>query len=336
MKKKTIIILAVILSLVLLLGILLLVQKKLDELHEQERQSFKIQPLSLSVDQEVTAPGAEVHLTADASGGKGTLFYEFYYLDGEEKVVIQEKSEQNSVSFTSQGLALYNMYVDVSDESPWTDDQTASCRYGAAQNGVDVSAYQGEVDWAALKEQGITFAMLRTGFGHENPEDQQDARFAENIQNAHAAGIKVGAYHFSYALTPEDAAKEAEFCLSILEPYKDMIDFPIAFDIEGEEHKSLSEEELIAVINAFCEPVAAAGYTPIVYTYDSWLIYHPGWKQLKDYDLWIANWSTSPQSEYDYVLWQHTNTGRLDGVGTNVDLNYAFCDYEDGEKILVK
>ncbi|PWL71962.1 MAG: hypothetical protein DBY25_04225 [Clostridiales bacterium] len=332
-KRRWPVPLIIIAILLIVLAGTILIQQELDRAHAQEAEEFKLS-LTVSVDQPVTAPGEEVLFTASATGGKGELHYEFYYMNGDEKVVVREASEHNTARFTMQELGLIHMMVTVSDESPWTADATAEVRYGAAHQGIDVSVYQRQIDWAKVKDAGMDFAMLRTGFGEENPEkDQRDARFSENVQGAHAAGLKVGAYHFSYALTAEDAKKEAEFCLSILEPYRELIDYPIAFDIESEEHQALSEEELVAVVNAFCGPIAAAGFTPIVYTYDSWLVYHPGWEQLTHYDLWIANWAEAPQSDYDYILWQYTNQGQIDGIATNVDLNYAFCDYEKGVQI---
>ena len=86
-------------------------------------------------------------------------------------------------------------------------------------------------------------------------------------------------------------------------------------------------------MEAFCSAIAEAGYTPIIYTYDSWLVNHPGWGELQHYDIWAANWAGEPQSTYEYIIWQHSNQGKVDGIVGNVDLNYAFCDYEGGKKI---
>lgn len=324
----------VLLLAVLVLGVVIavLVQQALDRAHKQEAKDFKL-GITLSVDQFVTAPGEPVTFTASATGGKGLLQYEFYYMNGEEKVVVRERSEHNTVTFTKPDLGIVHMMVSVTDDSPWTEDTSAECRYGAAHAGIDVSVYQKQIDWAKVEQSGVEFVMLRAGFGHYNPDkSQQDANFAANIQGAHAAGLKVGAYHFSYAMTPDEARAEAEFCLSILEPYRDLIDYPIAFDIEREEQQALSEQELTAIVRAFCEPVREAGYTPIIYTYDSWLQSHPGWEKLQEYDIWAANWATAPKSDFDPIMWQYTNKGRVDGIDANVDLNHAFADYEKGVK----
>lgn len=331
-RRRKLWVILVALAVILVIGAagVLFVRQQIRVARQREAEEFRFTSASLTVDREVTSPGETVTLTAQAEGGKGVLTYEFYYLDGEEEILIQKESERNTAEFSSSIYRLYDLYVRVSDESPMTGDIKASCRYGAAHSGIDASVYQGNIDWNKVKAAGYDFAMLRTGFGKE--AGQRDLKFEQNLLAANMAGLKVGAYHFSYALTPEEAKQEAEFCLSILEPYRSMIDYPIAFDIEGDEQQALSEEELTAVVDAFCSVIAEAGYTPIIYTYDSWLVNHPGWAQLQHYDIWAANWAEAPRSEYDYVIWQHSNAGTVDGISGNVDLNYAFCDYEDGQK----
>ncbi len=332
-RKKRIWIIPIAVLLILAVGAVgvLFIRQEIRAARQREAEAFRFTSASLTVDQFVTAPGTAVTFTASAEGGKGTLLYEFYYMDGTEEVVIQEASEKNTAAFTSDDYRLYEVFVRVSDESAMTGDITASCRYGAAHSGVDVSVYQGTVDWEKVKAAGYDFVMLRAGFGKD--AGQKDRNFDQNILAASMAGMKVGAYHYSYALTPEEAEEEARFCLSILEPYKSLIDYPIAFDIEREEHQNLTEEELTAVVDAFCAVIAEAGYTPIVYTYDSWLRHHPGWEQLQHYDIWNANWAGEPQADYDYVIWQHSNQGQVDGISGTVDLNHAFCDYEKGKKL---
>lgn len=332
-RRKKLWIIPVAVLVILAIGVtgVLFIRQEIRAARQREAEEFKFTSASLAVDRSITAPGEPVTFTASAGGGKGTLLYEFYYMDGEEKVVLQAPSEENTFSFTADGYQLYEIFVEVSDESAMTGNITASCRYGAAHSGIDASVYQRDIDWAKVKAAGYDFAMLRTGFGKE--ASQKDQKFDQNILAASMAGLKVGAYHFSYALTPEDAKKEAELCLSILEPYRSLIDYPIAFDIEGEEQQGLSEEELTAIVEAFCSVIAEAGYTPIIYTYDSWLVSHPGWGELQHYDIWAANWAGEPRSAYEYIIWQYSNQGKVDGVAGNVDLNYAFCDYEGGKKI---
>lgn len=333
-RKKRFWIILVAIVLILAIGAVgvFFIREEIRAARQREAEEYRFLSASLHVNTAVTEPNAPVTFTAEAEGGMGTLLYEFYYFNGEEKVLVQEASEQKTLEFSSPSYRLYDMFVRISDESAMTADITAECRYGAAHKGVDVSVYQKDIDWGKVKTEGYDFAMVRTGFGW-NDASQQDTNFARNVQNAHAAGLKVGAYHFSYAMTPEDAKKEAAFCLSILEPYKDLIDYPIAFDIETDEHQNLTEAELTAIVEAFCSEIAKAGYTPIVYTYDSWLSTHAGWADLQHYDFWVANWLGEPAADYEYIIWQYSNSGRVSGVEGNIDLNYAFADYEKGKKI---
>ena len=331
--KKTIL-LTLLAIIIICVPVTYFILKNLDALHAKEGEQYSISLAEITPDQQNTPPGETIHFSASANGGKGTLFFEFFYMQGEEKKVIQEKSEQSTTEYQFPELGRYTVSVTISDESPWTEDVTVSCWYGACHEGIDVSHHQGTVDWAQIHQAGYDFAMIRTGYGHRNDEkDQTDTRFAENIVNATTAGMKVGVYHISYAMTPEAAKEEAQFCLSILEPYRDLVDYPVAFDIETVEHSRLPEAELEAIVVAFCEEIEQAGYTPMVYLYDSWLTHHPGCKQIAGYDIWTASWQSSPQNDYDFIMWQYTNEGELPGIETNVDINYAYCDYSKGVKI---
>ena len=294
----------------------------------KDAEEHRFLSATLSAETFVTPLGTPVRLTASAEGGKGTQYFEFYYMDGDEKVVIRESAPENTTTFNAERYGYYTLCVRVSDDTPMTADISASCRYGAVHQGIDVSVYQGNVQWEKVAAAGYDFAMIRSGFGFA--AGQADRNFAQNLTGAVSAGLKVGVYHFSHATTAEAAKKEAAFCLSIIEPYRDKIDYPVVFDIEGDTQQQLSDEDLIAVTEAFCSTVAAAGYTPAVYTFDGWLYHHPVWENLQQYPLWVANWTEDPQSPYAYALWQYSNTGEVDGITGAVDLNYAFYDYENG------
>ena len=107
------------------------------------------------------------------------------------------------------------------------------------RKGIDVSTWQGNIDWNKVKADGIEFAMLRSSFGKENPDKQTDNKFWQNYRNAKAAGVPIGAYHYSYATTVEDAKKEADFFLSIVKGCQ--FEYPIAFDIEDDSQMYKSE-----------------------------------------------------------------------------------------------
>ena len=187
----------------LLIPILYFIYINLDALHQREAEKYHIALANLSVNRENTPPGETIQFSANASGGKGQLFFEFYYFDQEEKVIIQEKSSQNTASYQFPELGRYEVFASISDESPWTKDVAVSCWYGACHEGIDVSHHQGAIDWNQVRSSGYDFAMIRGGYGHESDKnDQTDRRFEENILGASNAGLKVGVYHFSYAMTP--------------------------------------------------------------------------------------------------------------------------------------
>ena len=138
------------------------------------------------------------------------------------------------------------------------------------KKGIDVSNWQGDINWQDVKNSGIEFAIIRTGYGRGG-EEQIDNKFIENIKNAKSAGIKVGAYHYSYAESPEDAITEANFCLSIIKRAGVSLDLPVYFDIEdasiaNKHDKSIRTQMCIN----FCTEIEKAGYWAGVYANLNW------------------------------------------------------------------
>lgn len=191
--------------------------------------------------------------------------------------------------------------------------------------GIDVSRWQGDIDWEAVKADGVQFAMLRAGYGREIT--QEDPSFAQNYANATAAGIPVGAYWYSYADSPEDAVREANTCLSVLGDRT--FTYPIAFDIEEPFQWELTPEEFSAIIEAFCTTMEEAGYYVMIYT-SSWPLNHLLTPEIEaKYDVWVAQYS-KPQPDYqgDYGIWQYSCAGKVNGIAGDVDLNYGYVDYQ--------
>ncbi|MBE6738082.1 MAG: hypothetical protein E7566_05480 [Ruminococcaceae bacterium] len=199
--------------------------------------------------------------------------------------------------------------------------------------GVDVSEHNGEIDWQRVKDAGVDFAMLRIGgrgWGEEGVM-YADSLFLENLRAARAAGIKVGAYFFSQAVTEEEAIEEAEFSVSLLEG--EALDYPLAFDWEtiegvtGARTENISPDILTKCARAFCDKVKAEGYTPCLYTGAALAYYKYDLAQLSDIDLWYAFYNDTPGLYYNYMIWQYTASGTVDGISGNVDLNICFKDY---------
>ena len=196
---------------------------------------------------------------------------------------------------------------------------------GAIFEGVDVSVYQGNIDWNRAKADGIEFAIMRAGYGKY--VSQKDKYFDQNMKNAKAAGLPCGVYWFSYALTPEDAIKEADACYEVIKNYK--LEYPVSFDMETESQMKLPKETVAQIIEAFCGRMESYGYYTTLYTYASFLNYKVDDRIFDKYDIWVAHYNTNkPAFNRNYGLWQYSCTGSVWGITGNVDRDYVYLDYE--------
>lgn len=189
--------------------------------------------------------------------------------------------------------------------------------------GIDVSYHNGVVNWQAVKNSGINFAFVRVA----STKSGIDAQFVNNITGANAAGLRVGVYIYSYATTVEGAIAEANIVLNAIAPYT--VSFPVVYDIEDTVHKSMSPEQLAALVNAFCGTIAMAGYYPMVYSSRNWMVQRIA---PVPWDKWIAQYNTVNTYPGPYGVWQFTSHGAVNGVATRVDMNYLFTDYS---KVLI-
>lgn len=198
--------------------------------------------------------------------------------------------------------------------------------------GVDLSEYQGEVDFAAMKNAGAEFVMLRIGgrFYGESGGLYEDNAFDAYYEQAKAAGLKVGAYFFSQAASAEDAEEEANFALQKLGGRS--LDYPIALDwenIAGDDARtdSVTGDMLTSIAETFCDTVAKAGYKAIVYSNTQQMFIMYDFETMKDYDFWLADYRDFPTMYYKFDMWQYTAEGSIDGVDGPVDLNISFTDF---------
>lgn len=191
--------------------------------------------------------------------------------------------------------------------------------------GIDVSYWQHGIDWSAVSNSGVRFAIVRLGYGHAG-DGQKDSYFEQNYSGAVANKIPVGAYLYSYAETKEDAAKEADFAISILDGRK--LDLPVAFDVEEPYHRdNFSTSELTDIIVTFCNKIKAAGYTPMVYSYYNLLNNHVDFSRINDFDVWMANFASTTDFPKRYDIWQYSSQGSVNGISGYVDLNKSMKDY---------
>ncbi|MBR4085744.1 MAG: glycoside hydrolase family 25 protein [Lachnospiraceae bacterium] len=199
--------------------------------------------------------------------------------------------------------------------------------------GVDLSKYQEYVDFAKLKKAGIDFCMLRVGArGYGTGQLVLDSYFQENIKRATDAGLDIGVYFFSQAVTIEEAEEEARMVLEYIQDYE--VNYPVVFDMEYVENdtarvEQLSKEEKTLITQAFLEEVELEGYTPMIYGKKEWLLTKIDLGRLVGYDIWLADYSDIPDYPYQFSMWQYTNQGKVEGVSGKVDLNISFIDYTE-------
>ncbi|MDD2956835.1 MAG: glycoside hydrolase family 25 protein [Oscillospiraceae bacterium] len=196
---------------------------------------------------------------------------------------------------------------------------------------IDVSSYQGNIDWDAVKSGGVDYAFIRLGNrGYTKGALNLDKKFDRNMQRAAAAGVKVGVYFYSQAVSRAEAREEAAFVLDALRGYD--LDLPVVFDIEGAQNRSyrtygLSTQTKTDIVKAFCGEIEEAGYDVMYYSYCKFLIEQLDMSQLEQYDLWMAQYYEVPFFPYNFKIWQYDYKGSVDGISTPVDMNLMFLDY---------
>lgn len=184
---------------------------------------------------------------------------------------------------------------------------------------IDVSTWQGIIDWKKVKSQGYSYAILRAGFGRS--ESQIDNRFERNFSEASKQGIALGVYWYSYATDVADARREAQACLSVLGGRG--LRLPVFYDMEEDTMTSLGKSTLTAMAKAFCDAVIEGGYRAGVYANPNWFTNYLDYASLRAaYPIWLAQWSDAPRLECD--IWQYTSEGKVDGIAGNVDLNTIY------------
>lgn len=187
----------------------------------------------------------------------------------------------------------------------------------APEQGIDVSKWQGPINWQAVAQSGVKFAFIRVG----NTKKGIDEYFYYNMLAAQQAGIKTGVYIYSYAASVEQAAAEAQFVLNAIQNVQ--VSFPVVWDVEDDVQKPLTPDTLSLMANTFCALIEAEGYYPMVYANTNWFTTRIG---PVFYDKWVAQWSNGLAIP-DAAVWQYTSKGSIPGIIGNVDLDYALKDF---------
>ena len=255
-----------------------------------------------------------------------------------------------NLDITEGMFSLGNYWLDVLEDVPkssYTDqslfvrDEKDRLTYtgGYYARGIDVSSYQKDIDWEAVAGDGIDFAIIRAGgrfYGRYGTGALfEDDLFDQNMQGAIAAGLDVGAYLFSSAITVEEALAEADLLLSRLEPYREHITYPVVCDWEnagGDEGRTygVDSETITDCIAAFCGRIEEAGYTPMVYFNIFCGYVKMDLRELYQHHFWLAEYSDYPTCIYDFQFWQYSDKGTVAGIKGDVDMDLCFMPFGKG------
>lgn len=203
---------------------------------------------------------------------------------------------------------------------------------GNAMKGIDVSQWQGEIDWQQVKDSGVEFVIIRVGGRGTGDEGRlySDDLAQSYYEGAVAAGLKVGAYFFSQSVTVEEAVEEAEFVLDAVKDWQ--VQLPLVYDWEymGADARTggMDARTLTDMAKAFCDTILDAGYQTMLYFGHSQSVDLMHLEELVDYPFWLAKYSTIMDYPYKIHAWQYTDQGTVPGISGNVDMNLLF-DYEE-------
>lgn len=241
----------------------------------------------------------------------------FDIAQGLMRVPLVEGIRKNSYDMTGfQGTGLSKKYVSGDDVKSMV--------------GIDVSKFQGEIDWQQVKEAGVEFAILRVGIrGYGTGEMKIDDRFYENCRRATEQGIRVGVYFFSAAVNEEEAVEEADFVLDAISGC--VIEMPVVFDTEpiyydDARTDDLTPNRLTSITKAFCDRIREAGYEPVIYANAKRFATVLHLEELEAYDKWLADYREAPDYPYAFKMWQFTEKGTVPGIDGYVDLDLYFYE----------
>ncbi len=249
----------------------------------------------------------------------------------------EEDPQSDSMAGRDQGIGASVDFSEIGQSRPNVGNIGTELSFG-----IDVSKYQGTIDWSQVRDSGVEFAMIRVGYRTKvTGVISEDPTARYNLQEAQANGIKIGAYFFSSAVTADEAREEAEFTADIIAKYK--ITYPVAYNCEdflsadsrqyGMDNLSRSNMAI-----AFLDKIAESGYTPMFYASKGEMENNAYWETdalSNRYMIWVAQYPASPypdtaQSSYTgtHDMWQYTSQGTIAGIINKTDVNVAYFNYQ--------
>ena len=194
------------------------------------------------------------------------------------------------------------------------------------KKGIDVSCFQGTINWKKVRAAGVDYAFIRAGYrGSSTGKLAEDSTFRRNLKGATAAGIECGVYFFTQAITEQEAREEAKYTINLIKATGCKVNLPIIIDTESGVGKArangLSKAQRTKVMKAFCDQVRSMGDTPMIYTSTSWLNTKLDMSKLSSYLVWVAQYNSTCTYKGKYKCWQYTNSGKVNGISGRVDMN---------------
>ncbi len=283
--------------------------------------------------------GGEQLYVKDSSGNFREAKFADYYNSNLEFYRKVEK-KQGQYKYTGwQNLDGYTYYFDKNGNKVTGEQVIQGAKYtfgsdgrlntGSGVLGIDVSKWNGKIDWNAVKSSGVSYVIIRCGYrGSTTGALIEDPMFRTNIQGAANAGLKVGIYFFTQAMNEVEAVEEASMVLGLIKGYN--ISYPIFLDVEpsGGRADGISVETRTAVCKAFCQTIQNSGYKAGIYANKTWFNEKINTPTLTNYKIWLAQYAAAPSyTRTRYDIWQYSSKGRVSGIGTNVDMNMSYLNY---------
>uniref|UniRef100_UPI00405787F3 GH25 family lysozyme n=1 Tax=Acetatifactor sp. TaxID=1872090 RepID=UPI00405787F3 len=249
-----------------------------------------------------------------------------FFIKGDVRYTGWQTIDGNVYYFTAAGEKVTGEQIIQGAKYNFASD--GSLITGSGTLGIDVSKWNGVIDWDAVKNSGVSYVIIRCGYrGSSQGMLVEDPKFKTNIEGAIRAGLKVGVYFFTQATDEIEAVEEASFVLDQIKNYR--ISYPVFLDVEssGGRGDRIDKTTRTAVIKAFCETIQRSGYTAGVYANKTWLNQKMNVSELSSYKIWLAQYAATPTYTGRYDMWQYTSNGRISGIRGDVDLNLSYLGY---------
>ncbi|MBR4830275.1 MAG: hypothetical protein IKZ96_00710 [Bacilli bacterium] len=260
-------------------------------------------------------------IEGDYDSTKTGKYYLKYKINDQSDNFIEEDFTLNIVNELPKSSSSYSYYEDDYD---YFEDEVRKYKSENTMIGIDVSRWQETIDFKKVKEAGCEFVIMRIGIHSDvDAEISKDVYYDRYLKDAKEAGLKIGVYVYTSAINPEMAKEHAKETIKYLN--KEKLDFPVAYDFEnwGElKQYSINLHDLESSINAFRDELKKEGYDTMLYS-SKWYLEHV-WPNEDEYPVWLAHYTSNTNYQGDYILWQKTNTGRIDGISGDVDIDIYY------------